>query len=76
MKAEQNIRNWKNADAATSDLNNPAGQVQTNLDILKHVQGGIGTPVYQTGCIPDPFPFPKKTTTSIWCPPDDVTVLF
>lgn len=74
MKTEQFIQNWKNADAPTADMNNPAGDVQMDASILKHVQGGIGQPVYQTGCIPDPFPFPKKT--SIWCPPDDVAVLF
>lgn len=74
MKTEQLIQDWKNADATSSELHNPAGAVQMDESILKNVQGGIGVPVYQTGCIPDPFPFPKKT--AIWCPPDDVTVLF
>lgn len=74
MKTEQFIQNWKNADTPSSEMTNPAGEVQMDVSILKNIQGGIGLPVYQTGCIPDPFPFPKKT--SIWCPPDDVIVLF
>lgn len=71
--SKQTIKAWKNAGFTAN--NSPVGTTQVDTAILAQVQGGRNNIV--TGCIPDPFPFPKypkggSSDTSIMaCPPED-----
>ena len=79
MSTKNVIKTWKNAEFSAE--NSPIGASQINTSVLAQVQGGRNN-VIVTGCIPDPFPFPKYpkgggggTTSCPYPSGDDILVL-